>query len=84
MSLSKITENEFTSGVRYALEYLSELYDGIEETSIWEEYFPNFCCGACGLIVSIDESESTVDNQGITEYTHRANKCDIAIEEGLN
>lgn len=30
--------NEFASGVRYALDYLSDLYEGIEETSLWAEF----------------------------------------------
>jgi hypothetical protein len=29
---------EFKEGAQYALEYLSDLYDGIEETDIWADY----------------------------------------------
>ena len=28
----------FQEGAKYALEYLSDLYDGIEETDIWADY----------------------------------------------
>ena len=28
----------YKEGIVYALEYLSDLYDGIEETDIWKEY----------------------------------------------
>lgn len=31
---------EYKEGARYALEYLSDLYDGIQETDIWADYFP--------------------------------------------
>ena len=31
-------EDQFREGVIYALEYLSDLYDGIKETSIWKEF----------------------------------------------
>jgi hypothetical protein len=30
---------EYREGAQYALEYLSDLYDGIEETDIWADYF---------------------------------------------
>ena len=30
--------DDFKNGVRYALEYLSEIYDGIVETDIWADY----------------------------------------------
>lgn len=30
--------DDFNNGVRYALEYLSEIYDGIIETDIWADY----------------------------------------------
>lgn len=33
-----MTSNDFQNGVIYALEYLSDLYDGITETDIWAEY----------------------------------------------
>ena len=29
---------DFKNGVKYALEYLSDLYDGIDETDLWKEY----------------------------------------------
>jgi hypothetical protein len=29
---------DFRSGVIYALEYLSDLYEGITETDLWAEY----------------------------------------------
>lgn len=31
---------EYKEGAQYALEYLSDLYDGIQETDIWADYFP--------------------------------------------
>lgn len=30
---------EFKEGAQYALEYLSDLYEGVEETDIWADYF---------------------------------------------
>ena len=30
---------EFKDGAQYALEYLSDLYEGLEETDIWADYF---------------------------------------------
>lgn len=30
--------SDFESGVRYALDYLSDLYEGITETDLWAEY----------------------------------------------
>jgi hypothetical protein len=33
-----VNENNFKDGVIYALEYLSDLYDGINETDLWAEY----------------------------------------------
>jgi hypothetical protein len=30
---------EFKDGAQYALEYLSDLYEGVEETDIWADYF---------------------------------------------
>ena len=33
-----MNENNFKDGVIYALEYLSDLYDGINETDLWAEY----------------------------------------------
>ena len=29
---------EFKEGAQYALEYLSDLYEGVEETDIWSDY----------------------------------------------
>jgi hypothetical protein len=29
---------EFKDGAQYALEYLSDLYEGVEETDIWADY----------------------------------------------
>lgn len=29
---------EYKEGAQYALEYLSDLYDGVEETDIWADY----------------------------------------------
>lgn len=30
----------YEEGIKYALDYLSALYDGIEETDLWTEYMP--------------------------------------------
>lgn len=30
---------EVIEGAQYALEYLSDLYEGVEETDIWADYF---------------------------------------------
>ena len=44
-AIKKIIENiekesvkEYEAGICYALEYLSDLYDGLDETDIWAEY----------------------------------------------
>ena len=31
-------DTSFRDGVRYALEYLSDLYEGLEETDLWTDY----------------------------------------------
>jgi hypothetical protein len=31
----------FIDGAKYAIEYLSDLFDGIEETDIYADYFSN-------------------------------------------
>jgi hypothetical protein len=31
-------DNTFKEGVIYALEYLGDLYDGLDETDIWADY----------------------------------------------
>lgn len=36
--LEKSEGAAFQEGVTYALEYLSDLYDGIDETDIWADY----------------------------------------------
>lgn len=33
-----MNNSDFESGVRYALDYLSDLYEGITETDLWAEY----------------------------------------------
>ena len=33
-----VEKKAFNEGVMYALEYLSDLYDGIKSTSIWAEF----------------------------------------------
>jgi hypothetical protein len=33
-----VNENNFKDGVRYALQYLSDLYEGITETDLWADY----------------------------------------------
>ena len=40
----------------------------------------NFCCGACGEIVSHEEGEQIV-NGGFVEFVHRADKCEISLDE---
>ncbi len=36
--LEQIKGASYEEGVRYALNYLSELYESIEETDIWADY----------------------------------------------
>jgi hypothetical protein len=36
--LTRIKGDSFQEGARYVLEYLSDLYDGIQETDIWADY----------------------------------------------
>lgn len=40
--IAKVIQDEcakaYEDGIRYAIEYLSDLYDGIEETDIYAEY----------------------------------------------
>lgn len=36
--LTKIKGDSFQEGARYVLEYLSELYEGVEDTDIWADY----------------------------------------------
>lgn len=31
---------EVVEGAQYVLEYLTDLYEGIQETDIWSDYFP--------------------------------------------
>lgn len=33
-----MNSDDFKDGVRYALEYLADLYEGIEETDLWKDY----------------------------------------------
>ena len=33
-----MTTDQFAEGVRYALEYLGELFEGLDETDLWAEY----------------------------------------------
>jgi hypothetical protein len=39
--IAKLKEESFSEGVRYALEYLSSLYDGVYNTDIAEEFDPD-------------------------------------------
>lgn len=32
------TDNQFAEGVRYALAYLQDLYEGIDETDLWSDF----------------------------------------------
>jgi len=36
--LTQYRNEAFDNGVRYALEYLSDLIDGLDETDLWGEY----------------------------------------------
>ena len=36
--LTQHRNEAFDNGVRYALEYLSDLIDGLDETDLWGEY----------------------------------------------
>ena len=42
-----------------------------------------FCCGACGETVPNKDGE-VINAGGYLEFVHRADKCQIAIEEELN
>jgi hypothetical protein len=37
----QIVDQAFTEGVKYALEYLQELYPDIDTTDIWKDYMNN-------------------------------------------
>ena len=37
---SKAYEDGFQEGAEYVLSYLSELYDGVEDTDVWADFFP--------------------------------------------
>jgi hypothetical protein len=39
-----------------------------------------FCCGACGEIASHSEGEQ-ITNNGFAEFVHRADKCEVALDE---
>jgi hypothetical protein len=46
-------ENEFIKGAKYAIEYLMEIFDGIEDTDIYSDYFGKdkdepLICQLCG------------------------------------
>jgi hypothetical protein len=37
-NMQKESTKAYEEGIRYALEYLSDLYDGLDETDIWADY----------------------------------------------
>jgi len=75
-------ENSYQQGMIDTLINMREVYgESVEECDLWQENCV-FCCGACGLQYSIMESDAY--DLAINESTHRADKCDVAIEEGLN
>jgi len=52
-----IKEAEESEG-RYVLDYLKDVFEGVDETDIWGEYFEQVSCGACGEFYTAGE-----DNQ---------------------
>jgi hypothetical protein len=36
--MEQIKRESFRDGVRYALEYLADLYEGLDETDLWTDY----------------------------------------------
>ena len=38
---SKAYEDGFQEGAEYVLNYLSDLYEGVEDTDVWADFFPN-------------------------------------------
>ena len=38
---SKAYEDGFQEGAEYVLSYLSDLYEGVEDTDVWADFFPN-------------------------------------------
>lgn len=35
----EVAESVFDQGVKYALEYLADMYEDIEETNLWKQHF---------------------------------------------
>ena len=38
---SKAYEDGFQEGAEYVLDYLAGLYEGVEDTDVWKDFFPN-------------------------------------------
>ena len=36
--ITKANAEGYEEGIRYALEYLSDLYEGLDETDLWADY----------------------------------------------
>ena len=34
-------ESGFDDGAKYVLQYLAEVFEGVEDTSVWEDFFGN-------------------------------------------
>lgn len=50
---------------------------------VCDEEENTFCCGACGEIVSHSEGEQ-ITNNGFAEFVHRADKCEVALDESAD
>jgi len=44
------------------LSYLKDIYEGIDETDIWGDYFEQVSCGACGEFYTEGEEEAHFEN----------------------
>ena len=38
---SKAYEEGFDTGAEYVLRYLAEVFEGVEDTDVWADFFPN-------------------------------------------
>jgi hypothetical protein len=47
---------------RSVLNYLSDIFDGLDETDIWGDYFEQVSCGACGEFYTEGNEEAHQEN----------------------
>jgi len=52
-----IAEEKESEG-RYVLDYLKDIYEDIDATDIWNEYFEQVSCGACGEFYTAGEENA--------------------------